>query len=150
MLYSRGCDICRPMLVRGSGLMKSCANVTAVSYLIVLVILGRWGGAKTKMKTKNKPSILELTASIFLCLDLPDFVPWGGVFLFCFPETQSCAWLRRVSGECQCPHAGVTIVRGIVDPSHHRNLEWNALRRKMKGLFGEGLWRSTYKRECRA
>ena len=39
------------------------------------------------MKTKNKPSILELTASIFLCLDLPDFVPWGGVFLqniFCF------------------------------------------------------------------
>ena len=39
------------------------------------------------MKTKNKPSILELTVSIFLCLDLPDFVPWGGVFLqifFCF------------------------------------------------------------------
>ena len=29
-------------------------------------------------------------------------------------------------------------------------VEWNALRRKMKGLFGEGLWRSTYKRECRA
>ena len=30
------------------------------------------------MKTKNKPSILELTVSIFLCLDLPGFVPWGG------------------------------------------------------------------------
>ena len=39
------------------------------------------------MKTKNKPLILELTVSIFLCLDLPDFVPRGGVFLqnfFCF------------------------------------------------------------------
>ena len=52
-----------------------------------LKILGPWGGVFTKMKTKNEPSILELTVSIFLCSDLPDFVPWGGVFLqkiFCF------------------------------------------------------------------
>ena len=44
-----------------------------------LKILGPWGGVFTKMKTKNEPSILELTVSIFLCSDLPDFVPWGGV-----------------------------------------------------------------------
>tara|TARA_B100001778_G_C18138985_1_gene428516 strand:- start:51 stop:278 length:228 start_codon:yes stop_codon:yes gene_type:complete len=34
------------------------------------------------MKTKNKPSILELTGSIFLCLDLPDFLYLGEVFFY--------------------------------------------------------------------
>jgi hypothetical protein len=56
-----------------------CATRTPTQ--IIFIILGPWGGVFTKMKTKNKPSILELTVSIFLCLDLPDFVPWGGVFL---------------------------------------------------------------------
>ena len=40
---------------------------------------------------------------------------------------------------------GSTIVQGIVDPQrHHRLQEWEALGHKMEGLFGEGLWRTTY------
>lgn len=40
---------------------------------------------------------------------------------------------------------GSTIVQGIVDPQrHHRRQEWEGLGHKMEGLFGEGLWRTTY------
>jgi hypothetical protein len=58
------------------GMFFPCSFV--LKHADALEDLGPWGGAKTKMKTKHKPSILELTVSIFLCLDLPDFVPWGG------------------------------------------------------------------------
>ncbi len=40
---------------------------------------------------------------------------------------------------------GSTIVLRIVDPQrHHRRQEWEALGHKMEGLFGKGLWRTTY------
>jgi hypothetical protein len=81
--------VSRLVAVRADERAVECAlHALALSFSEVLQLGWRkkhsrpqfWGGAKTKMKTKNKPSILELTVSIFLCLDLPDFVPWGGVF----------------------------------------------------------------------
>ena len=63
--------------------VAGCFSGIANAFLCVFRILGPWGGAKTKMKTKNKPSIHELTVSIFLCLDFPDF-PWFCFYTFFF------------------------------------------------------------------
>ena len=44
---------------------------------------------------------------------------------------------------------GSTIVQGIVDPRPRRTKNFIALGRKMEGLFGEGLWRTSFKESAR-